>query len=159
ELLNTNKNIHYTINRDKLYSLGESIKANAEKEFSHVDRFGQIFFELYFEEEKEEYNLAIYCENLNISKSYNRQGPPIEEIKHAEKFKKKNPSFYEKNGYLWVETPREFSNFFEFLNNFIKIRIPENFSIINCSDSFQAKTSTGKKTIYILKSIILPFYL
>ena len=158
ELQNMNKEIHYTINRDKLYSLGESIKANGEKEFSHVERFGKIVFEVYFEDEKDQYNLAIYCEKPHISDIYVRKGPPIKETKHAINFKKKNPGYFEKEGYLWVETLREFNKFFDFLNKFVKNKIPDNFEVINISTAYNTKSSSGKKAITILKNMVLPFY-
>ncbi len=159
ELQNTNLKIHYTINRDKLYSLGKSIKANGEKEFSHVDRFGKIVFEVYFEDEKNQYNLAIFCEKPYISKTYIRKGPPITEEKHTVNFKRKNPEYFEKDGYLWVETMRDYSNFSDFLKRFGKDKIPDNFDVINISTAFHTLSSSGKKAINILKNIVLPFYI
>ena len=159
ELQNTSKKIHYTINRDKLYSLGESIKANGEKEFSHVERFGKILFEVYFEDDKDQYNLAVYCEKPHISDKYVRKGPPIKETKHVINFKKKNPDYFEKEGYLWVETLRDFNNFSNFLNKFVKNKIPDNFKVINISIAFKTVSSSGKKAIYILKNMVLPFYI
>ncbi|MFX1502166.1 MAG: hypothetical protein ACFFDH_14475 [Promethearchaeota archaeon] len=159
ELYNFDKNVHYTINRDKLYSLGESIKTNGEKEFSHVDKFGKIIFELYFEDENNQYNLVIYCEKPQISNTYIRKGPPIGEEIHVANFKSKNPEYFEKEGYLWIETQREFSNFFDFLKEFIKKKIPDNFNVINVSTAFDTKNSSGKKAINILKNMVLPFYI
>jgi len=159
ELQNTKNEIHYTINRDKLFSLGESIKANGEKEFSHADRFGKIVFEIYFEDEKNQYNLAIYCEKPHISKTYIRKGPPIEEEKHALNFKIKNPEYIENKGYLWVETLREFDNFSDFLNKFVENKFPDNFNVVNISNAFNTRNSSGKKAINILKNIVLPFYI
>lgn len=159
ELQNTNIKIHYTINRDKLYSLGESIKANGEKEFSHVDRFGEIIFEVYFEDEKNQYNLAIFCEKPYISETYIRKGPPITEEKHTVNFKRKNPEYFEKDGYLWVETMRDYSNFSDFLKRFVKDKIPDNFDVLNISTAFNTLSSSGKKAINILKNIVLPFYI
>ena len=159
ELQNTNIKIHYTINRDKLYSLGESIKANGEKEFSHVDRFGKIIFEVYFEDEKNQYNLAIFCEKPYISETYIRKGPPITQEKHTVNFKRKNPEYFEKDGYLWVETMRDYSNFSDFLKRFVKDKIPDNFDVLNISTAFNTLSSSGKKAINILKNIVLPFYI
>ena len=159
ELNNTNSNIHYTINRDKLYSLGESIKANGEKEFSQVERFGKIIFEVYFEDEKNQYNIAIYCEKPDISDMYIRKGPPIKEEKHAFNFKRKNPNYFEKKGYLWVETLREFNIFSEFLSEFVKNRLPDNLNIINISTAFNSKSASAKRVLYILRNVILPFYI
>ena len=70
---NKDADVHYTINRDKLYSLGDRIKANGEREFSHAKRFGRIVFEVYFEDNVNEYNLVMYCDKLKISPSYLRK--------------------------------------------------------------------------------------
>jgi len=159
ELKNKKKDIHYTINRDKLYSIGESIVVNGEKEFTHEERFGKIIFEVYFEDEIDEYNLAIYCEKPDISQTYPRKGPPIKETIHAQNFKKKNPQYFEKNGYLWVKTHREFNTFLDFLKDFIKSKITDNFEFVNIDKSFATTTSSGKKALTILTEMILPFYL
>lgn len=156
ELKNNNKNVHYTINRDKLYSLGEYIKANGEREFSHSERFGKIEFEVYFEDEIDKYNVALYCQEPVISKSFTRKGPPVKEKHHAVKFKQKNPNFIERDNYLWVESQREYTNFLKFVKDIVKNKIQENLEIINISEAFNVKTTSGKRTIYILKNMILP---
>ncbi len=156
ELKNNNKNVHYTINRDKLYSLGEHIKANGEREFSHSERFGKIEFEVYFEDEIDKYNVALYCQNPVISNSFSRKGPPVKEKSHVEKFKRKNPTFFERDNYLWVESQREYTNFLKFVKDIVKNKIQENLEIINISEAFNVKTTSGKRTIYILKNMILP---
>jgi len=150
ELKNENQEIHYTINRDKLFSLGESIKVNAEREFSHAERFGKVIFEVYFEDDINEYNLALYCEKPTISQTYIRRGPPIKEESHASKFRKKNPENFEKEEYLWVETKREFTHFLNFLKDFVKSKIPENFKVLNIANSFNSQSKSARKTIYIL---------
>jgi tRNA nucleotidyltransferase (CCA-adding enzyme) len=159
ELKNLDEKMHYTINRDKLYSLGESIAANGEKEFTHAERFGTILFEIYFEDDDNEYNIVIYCKSPDITQTYLRKGPPIKESFHANNFKSKNPNHFEKNGHLWVETQREFTNFLEFLKSFIKKKIPENFKVLNISNCSTVKSSSGKKALTILTEMVLPFYL
>ncbi|MBY8991493.1 MAG: hypothetical protein KGD58_12120 [Candidatus Lokiarchaeota archaeon] len=159
ELKNCLNDIHYTINRDKLYSLGESIIANGEKEFTHAERFSNILFELFFEEDTDEYILVFYCNKPHISQTYTRKGPPITESHHANNFKKKNENNFERNGYLWVETRRGFSTFFEFLKNFITRKLPDNFQVLNISKSFNAQTASGKKAVTVLTEMILPFNL
>ncbi|MFX1339237.1 MAG: hypothetical protein ACFFDK_11560 [Promethearchaeota archaeon] len=158
ELRNKDPDVHYTINRDKLYSLGDRIKANGEREYSHLKRFGNIVFEVYFEDDINEYNLAIYCDEIKISPSYLRKGPQINDKFHAEKFKKKNKNVLLKDGHLWTETKREFNDFFEFLKNFIKNKIPDNLEIVNISKSFNCKTSSARRTIYVLTNMVLPFF-
>jgi len=157
ELKNENNDIHYTINRDKLYAIGDNIKANGEKEFSHAERFGQIEFEVYFEHNLEEYNLSIFCEKPEIEKSYLRRGPPIKDKVHSEKFMIKNPHYFEKDGFLWVKSNRDYSSFEEFLRDFIKEKIHDNLKIINVSDVNGVKTQSGKRSIYVLLNMVLPF--
>jgi len=157
ELKNENTEKHYTINRDKLYSIGDSVKSKGEKEFSHAERFGKIEFEVYFEAEHDDYNLAIYCENPEIEKFYLRRGPPIRDKVHSNKFKQKNPDFFEKDGYLLVETVRDYYLFIDFFQDFIKNTIPDNLKIINLSNSKETMTKSGKRSIYILVNMVLPF--
>ncbi|MBD3253567.1 MAG: hypothetical protein GF383_00660 [Candidatus Lokiarchaeota archaeon] len=157
ELVNKDSSVHYTINRDKLYSLGDSIASNAEKEFTRDERFGRIEYELYFENDKNEYNLALYCEKPLISPSFTRRGPPIDQTRHVEKFKHKNSNYFEKDGYLWTETKRDFTSFLNFLQFFLKDGLPSNFQIINVNNALSTQTYSGKKAIYILKNYIMPF--
>ncbi|MHA1149558.1 MAG: hypothetical protein ACTSR8_15090 [Promethearchaeota archaeon] len=159
ELENTDEEKHYTINRDKLYKLGETIKSNGEKEFSHVEKFGTIIFEVYFQDQVQQYILVLYCQNPKISATYERKGPPLNEKKHVDKFKLKNPDCFEKEGYLWVNSKRVHTDFLVFLNDFIKTKLPENLFIINISKAINVKTKTGAQAITILRKMVLPFYL
>ncbi|MFX1488504.1 MAG: hypothetical protein ACFFBI_05110 [Promethearchaeota archaeon] len=159
ELKNHKKEIHYTINRDKLHSIGESIVLNGEKEFSNTDRFGKIIFEVYFEENNDEYNIAFYCENPTLSPTFIRRGPPLSEKSHVKNFKKKNPNYFEKNGFLYVETKREFTSFLEFLFQSIITKIPDNFQVQNVSNSRNTISASGKKALTVLVNMVLPLYL
>ncbi|TXT53341.1 MAG: CCA-adding enzyme [Promethearchaeota archaeon] len=159
ELTKVKEDVHYTEIRDKLYSLGNDIKAHAEKEISKIERFGVILFELYFNEKEGEYNLVFYCENPNISKTYLRRGPRVDNKKHAEKFKKKNPNYIIKKQRLWVEEERDFQKFSKFLEHFLKDKIPESLNLINFSKALESKTFSGKQAVYLLKEMILPLYL
>jgi tRNA nucleotidyltransferase (CCA-adding enzyme) len=157
ELLNKNPDKHYTVNRDKLYSLADSIKATGEKEYNHTERFGNIEFELYFNETTNEYDLSFFVEHPNISQIYLRQGPPFNEKYHMKKFKEKNPNFIARNDYLWVETKRDYIDFLKFLSEYVNENLPENFQIINISTVKGIKTSLAKKTLHILNKMVLPF--
>jgi len=159
EFKNIDSERHYTISRDKLHSLGDSIKANGEKEYSHAERFGKILYEVYFDDKKEEYNLAIFCEKPIISPTFMRKGPPTRDNKHANNFKSKNSNYFERDGYLYVETPRKYLDFLAFLKEIIPQKAPENLEVKNISQSVGVKTLTGKKAIYILKEMVIPFFL
>lgn len=148
---------HYTISRDKLYSLGDSIKANGEKEFSHDERFGTIEFEVYFEEKKNEYAMALFCERPLISSHYPRRGPPVKAKHHAEKFKEKNPNFIIRDGYYWTETKRDHVKFIDFLKEFVNERISNKLAVVNIAEAQAAQTETAKKALTVLKEMVLPF--
>lgn len=148
---------HYTINRDKLYALGDSIKSNGEKEFSHDERFEVIEFENYFEHLKNEYNMAIYCKKPIISKTYLRKGPPIKEEEHAKRFREKNPNHFEKNGYLWVETERSHSDFMQFLTDFAPTRISDKLEILKITVARDVNKSSAKRALTVLQDMVLPF--
>ena len=159
EMKKIDEDIHYTEIRDKIYSLGNDIKAHGEKEDSHEDRFETILFELYFKDEKNEYILVVYCKNPIISKTYIRPGPPLKNKKHAEKFKKKNPNYIQKDQRLWVEEKRDYHKFSNFLKKFIEGKVPKSLKTINLSNASRAQTNTGKKAIYLMKEMILPIYI
>lgn len=157
ELINQDKDIHYTINRDKLYSLADSIKATGEREYNHNRRFGSIDFELYFNDILNEYDLIFYVECPKISDSYLRQGPPLSETYHTKKFKEKNPHFIIKDDFLWVETKREYNQFLGFLRENINQNISDNFQITNISNIITMRTKLAKQALYILDNMVLPF--
>jgi tRNA nucleotidyltransferase (CCA-adding enzyme) len=159
EMEKIDKEVHYTEIRDKIYSLGNDIKSHGEKEYSHEDRFETILFELYFKDEINEYILVIYCKKPIISKTYVRPGPPLKNKKHAEKFKKKNPSYIQKDQRLWVEEKRDYHKFSNFLKKFTEGKVPKSLHIINLSNALGAQTNTGKKAIYLMKEMILPIYI
>jgi len=157
ESQNIDEDTHYTETRDKLYSLGDFIKTHGEKEYTHEQRFGNIFFEVYFEVSQKEYNLALYCENPTISETYDRKGPPISSKKHVKKFKEKNANYFEKDGFLWTKSKREYYKFLTFMTDKINKRIPENLKIINISNSKNVQTISGSRALYILDSMVLPY--
>ncbi len=157
ECKNTDSNVHYTINRDKLYSLAESLKKNGEKEYSHESRFGKIEFEIYFESKIGEFNIAIYCEVPTISSTYFRRGPLDQDTSHAIKFKQKNQNYITKDGYLWVESKRQFSEFLSFLTFFVETRIPKSLEIKNITKAINVQAKSAKRALYVLKNYVLPY--
>ncbi|TFF63822.1 MAG: hypothetical protein EU521_00160 [Promethearchaeota archaeon] len=158
ECESTGEEVHYTEKRDKLYSLGENIKSHGEKELTRELRFGNIQYEAYFESEKGEFNLALFCSNPILSPTYIRQGPPLRAKKHVKRFKEKNPSYFIKDNYCWVEEKREFSNFLKFIEDFVSDKIPKSLKVINISNSTEAQKSSAKKTLYVLQNWIMPFF-
>lgn len=157
EFKDKNRNTHYTELRDKLSSLADYIKTHAQKEYTHEPKFGKIITEIYFETKVDEYNIAIFCENHIISKTYKRRGPPLKDKIHILKFREKNQTSYEKDGFLWVDTERKHYRFIDFLEESINNKIPKNLEVINLSNSDEVKTISGKRTLYVLTTMVLPF--
>ncbi|MBY9007825.1 MAG: hypothetical protein KGD63_13870 [Candidatus Lokiarchaeota archaeon] len=157
EIKGINRKTHYTELRDKVFSLGDYIRNQGEKEFTHESKFGDIIFGIYFEKERDEYNLAIFCENPLVSKIYERQGPLIMDYKHNSKFKEKNPYYFEKDGFLWTKTVRKHYRFIDFLKEIVDMRIPKNTNLINISEADKTKTISGRRSLYILTHMVLPF--
>jgi len=70
---------------------------------------------------------------------------------------KKNPQYFEKDGFLWVKTIRDYSFFEDFLREIIRDKIPNNLKIVNISNAKEIKTVSGKRCVYVLLNMILPF--
>jgi tRNA nucleotidyltransferase (CCA-adding enzyme) len=86
-----------------------------------------------------------------------RRGPPTTDFQHSKKFKTKNPFYFEKEGYLWVEAQREYSDFLIFLKEYIKDKIPEGLIFNNISEAIDAQSKSAKKAITVLKNMVMPF--
>lgn len=157
EFKNENLEVHYTELRDKLYSFGEKVKSSGEIEKSKDPRFGKITFEVYFETDKSFYAISFFCENPKISEKFLRRGPPVKEKLHAKQFKKKNPNYLLKENFLYIEEKRRFIKFLDFLNDISINKAPKEFDIINVSNCYHAKTDVGKRCVYVLKEMVLPY--
>ena len=101
--------------------------------------------------------MAIFCEKPEIGETYLRRGPPSKDQAHSKKFKRKNPQWFEKDGFLWVKAVRDYSHFLEFLSALINEKIPDNLSIVNVSNSKGIKTVSGRRCMYVLLNMVLPF--
>ncbi|MBN1215323.1 MAG: hypothetical protein JXA99_07740 [Candidatus Lokiarchaeota archaeon] len=157
EIKDIKKIKHYTEIRDKLFSLGEYIKIHGEKEFTHEPKFGEIIFEIYLEPNIDEYNIALFCAQPLISETYERKGPALNDNDHNRRFKEKNPNYYEKNGFLWVNSLRKHNFFLNFLKNIIEERIPDYLKIVNISQACDTKKNSGRRALFVLNHMVLPF--
>lgn len=157
EFIKINPEVHYTVLRDKLYSLGDYIVSHGEKTFDHSPKFGNIIFEVYFNPNKEEYNLAIYCEHPILDKYYERRGPPLKMERDVQKFREKHKNTFARDGFLWVKTKRDYHTFIDFLKNKIKDRIPKSLNLRNVSRAINVQSASGKKALYVLEHMVLPF--
>ena len=106
---------HYTKFRDKLYSLMDKTLTESLHEITSKTRFQNSIGELLFNAEKRQYLLAFYSATPEISTTFLRKGPKIGDEPHCTKFKKANPNSYEKDGQIFVDKARPFTQFVEFL--------------------------------------------
>jgi len=98
---------HYTVLRDKLHRFARKIAANLEKERTGEIRFGKVLYEVFFDEDR--YALGFIIEQTHASESYSRRGPPTS-IPESDSFRNTHAHTYERNGYLWVDETRKWTN-------------------------------------------------
>ncbi|MBD3406676.1 MAG: hypothetical protein GF411_11225 [Candidatus Lokiarchaeota archaeon] len=106
------KDTHYTIIRDKLYSLAELTQRWLTKEKTGEERFGTTLCEVHFRENR--YALGIVVENPKISDYFERRGPPTNLEDACARFKAAHPDAFEREGFLWVSQKRNHTNAQEF---------------------------------------------
>ena len=115
--------VHYTILRDKLYSLGRKLEYLLEKERTGEKRFGQTLFEVYFEEPI--YSIAFLVESPEISEKYERRGPPIHLPNAVQNFKEKNDKTTVRDGYVWTLEEREWVEASKLIESSISKHTPD----------------------------------
>ncbi|MHC1591925.1 MAG: nucleotidyltransferase domain-containing protein, partial [Candidatus Helarchaeales archaeon] len=96
--------VHYTEIRDKLYSFGRRLVNHLKEEPTREPRFGEVIFEIYFEEPN--YAMILACKKSTLEKMYFHKGPEMNNADNVKKFLKKYPRACLKNGFYWVEIER-----------------------------------------------------
>ena len=148
---------HYTKIRDKLYSIGESIKSFASYEFDHSVRFPDINFSIYFNPLNKRFSLAFYTSQFQINNGYQRRGPRTDRAQNFEKFKKKHPDLIVKDGYSYVIETRKYTNFLELINTVFNERMFKEIELLNISTPSGTHTEESLMAVHILKECILPY--
>jgi len=97
--------IHYTILRDKLHRLARKIVSEMSVERTGETRFGEILTEVYFVDTR--YALGMFVEVPEISKTFDRKGPPSTLKEAAENFKNAHSdAVFEEDGFLYIRENR-----------------------------------------------------
>ncbi|TFF92322.1 hypothetical protein EU545_01290 [Candidatus Thorarchaeota archaeon] len=138
---------HYTILRDKLYSLASKIADRVSEERTGEKRFGQCIFELYFERPR--YALGFLVERPSIDPQYKRRGPPTNMKNAVAMFKAEHPDAYEEKGFLWAKETREWTSAGEMVMHLVRE---------NEVDALQILEDTGaltRKVGNILRTAVL----
>lgn len=143
----SDENHHYTILRDKLYSLGNKIEYLLEKERTGERRFGKTLFEVYFEEPI--YSIGFLVESPNVSKKYERRGPPVHLSDAVHKFKEKHDRIIEKEGYIWTTEKRKWTKASDLIDSSISEYMP------NGLHQLHETGDVSRKTLNVLHKYIL----
>jgi tRNA nucleotidyltransferase (CCA-adding enzyme) len=109
---------HYTILRDKLYSLVKRTEALMTRERTGEPRFGDILTEVYFEGSR--YAIGFLVERPEIEPFYLRKGPPADLEAAVHDFKKAHPTAFEADGHLWIQVKRDWSVASEMANHLLR---------------------------------------
>ena len=110
--------IHYTILRDKLHRIARKIRSEMRTERTGEKRFGQVLTEILFEEKR--YALGLLVERPHISPTYTRKGPPVQLEDAARGFRNAHKDVRERQGYLYVDVEREWTDYDKMVESFLK---------------------------------------
>ncbi|NHI83697.1 MAG: hypothetical protein EAX81_05290 [Candidatus Thorarchaeota archaeon] len=141
------KSYHYSVFRDKLYSLGKLVAGQLQHEQTGEIRFGATLFEVYFEAES--YSLAFLVENMMISNVYSYKGPPLNLSTAVEDFRRVHADTVEKAGYIWTTKEREFTSARSLAETLI-----DHYGIKGLSRKEPGETST--KLLRVILDHVLP---
>ncbi len=158
-----NAEYHYSIPRDKIYSVGDALAGFAHHLDGRDHYFPGVVFELYFEKMWNRYALGFYCPSPELEPIFLRTGPPAGEEKNAAKFRKKHPNAFIQEGRWVVEETREVTNFAEFLLEYLPQRLEKHAKHLTLLpgslDSLAPLSEVGNRVITVLKEMVLPFEL
>ncbi|MHA1109754.1 MAG: nucleotidyltransferase domain-containing protein [Promethearchaeota archaeon] len=148
---------HYTKIRDKLYSIAESMKSEASREFDQSIRFPDINYSIFFNSTNKRFSLTFYTSTFQIDESYQRQGPSVDRIRNFEKFQAKHPDLIIKEGYGYVNESRKFTDFLTMINAAFNERMFKEIELVNISLPRETQFEESLMAIYVLKECILPY--
>ena len=113
----SDRSVHYTVLRDKLYRLARKIASQLNRERTGESRFGNILTEVYFEDTT--FSIGFLIEKPVAEESYERRGPPAELAEGAKEFKKTHKEVSERDGFLWTIERREWTDAFALADNIV----------------------------------------
>ncbi|MHA1279305.1 MAG: hypothetical protein ACTSQI_09170 [Candidatus Helarchaeota archaeon] len=146
---------HYTELRDKLYSACMKLMKLLEQEGTGEERFGETFFEVYFEDKI--FVATFYCKNIAVAPVYLRKGPSKKRSTNVKKFCAKHPDAILKNGFYYVPIQREFLTPISLVTHFFHdLKSIKGLSLTTISQ--EATSSVGQRALSLFISCVLPLY-
>lgn len=139
---------HYTVLRDKLYSIANKIQLNLQYERTGEPRFGETLFEVYFEGDN--YVIGILTEAPEISEKYVRRGPPTDMVEACDEFRKKHAEVEEREGFLWTTEKRTWRNPHDFTDQILEENPIESLKPVS------KEGIISRKVLNVLYRYILP---
>ncbi|TXT57652.1 MAG: hypothetical protein BAJATHORv1_10355 [Candidatus Thorarchaeota archaeon] len=134
---------HYTIVRDKLYSIAELMERWVAKERTGEERFGKVLAEVHFKRNR--YAIGCVVEKPHINETFERRGPPTRIESACESFKRANPKAYEREGYLWVSQQRKYTDAKTFAERILQKKVSDELKI---SDEHTRLSAELKTVLY-----------
>ena len=127
---------HYTILRDKIHRYARKLASKLQNERTGETRFGNILYEVYFEDKQ--FGLGLVVERIIASDTYSRKGPPIG-ITGSERFSEVHDNSYKQDGYLWVDENRKWTVASDMIEDMIAKQNIDGLSIEEDSTEFNAR--------------------
>ncbi|MHA1733789.1 MAG: hypothetical protein ACTSU5_17735 [Promethearchaeota archaeon] len=153
--------VHYTVPRDKVHAIGESLARSARLLDGRDSYFPGVVPEVYFEEAQNRYALGLYCPVPNLPGVVLREGPLDSEEKGVRKFRAKHPDAFLKGDRWVVEVPRAVTSFAEYLREYIPKRAKrheKHLSVVeDPTGTFSPLSDVGRRVVTVLKEMVLPF--
>ncbi|MBN2152358.1 MAG: hypothetical protein JW839_12980 [Candidatus Lokiarchaeota archaeon] len=159
------KQVHYTIVRDKLYRLGNLARKELEAEPSGDARFGKLAFSVLLSKDESQAALAFHAERPSIPSTYRLLGPAI----HADKARvkaylaKHTDARLDDKGCYYTEKKRNLTAFTDGLAKFVKshLDIKGVTPLKNMKGGIDVSTNPepeiGRQAISALKDMVLPY--
>jgi tRNA nucleotidyltransferase (CCA-adding enzyme) len=138
---------HYTILRDKLYSLAKKTETLMTRERTGEPRFGDVISEVFFEGSR--YAIGFLVEQPEIEPFYLRKGPPADLEAAVREFRKAHPAAFEAEGHLWIQVKRDWTVASEMANHLL-----EQTSVRGLAPA-EESSNVSKKVLNVLNGFVL----
>ena len=148
-----NKEVHYTLIRDKLYVFAEKIRKSFQKpQYSDIKDY--IFCVFY---DNDHGSIIYFFKNGRcFEKEYLKMGPPLQLESSVQEFKLKNPRVFEKNGRAWAHLKRKYHNATDFINFILENEDLKYFKLLEIGKI--PNLNLSRRNLSFLIDRLLPFY-
>ncbi len=159
------KQVHYTIVRDKLYRLGNLARKELENEPTGETRFGKTTFSVLLAKDESQAALAFHVERPSIPATYHLLGPAQYDDKaRVRAYLEKHPDArVDEHGHYQIEKSRSVTGFADALAKFVKSRFdikgatPVKNARRGIDVSINPEAVIGRQAIHVLKDMVLPY--